>query len=244
LRSGKGIRKNRAALVSGSKIVREILDAFPERCLAWISRDDQPPGEDLPQNAEWYQLSPQLFQAIDEFGTNAPILMVAAPDMTPWQPDTGFENGCSLLVPFQDPENVGAVIRSAVAFGVTRVILLAESAHPFHPKAIRASGGAVFHADFFDGPALSDLPKDADILALSAEGTDISDVQFPPAFGLLAGIEGPGLPAHLRENALSIPIMPAVESLNAATAAAIALFAWSCSLSKERNSSTSKNKGA
>lgn len=244
LRSGKGIRKNRAALVSGSKIVREVLAAFPQRCLAWISREDQPPGEDLPENVEWYQLSPQLFQAIDEFGTNAPILMVAAPDMTPWQPDAGFENGCTLLVPFQDPENVGAVIRSAVAFGVTRIVLLAESAHPFHPKAIRASGGAVFHADFFDGPALSELPKDANILALSAEGTDISDVQFPPAFGLLAGIEGPGLPAHLRENALSIPIMPAVESLNAATAAAIALFAWSCSLRKGRNSPTSKNKGA
>lgn len=244
LRSGKGIRKNRAALVSGSKIVREVLAAFPQRCLAWISREDQPPGEDLPENVEWYQLSPQLFQAIDEFGTNAPILMVAAPDMTPWQPDAGFENGCTLLVPFQDPENVGAVIRSAVAFGVTRIVLLAESAHPFHPKAIRASGGAVFHADFFDGPALSDLPRDAHILTLSAEGTDISDVQFPPAFGLLAGIEGPGLPAHLRENALSIPIMPAVESLNAATAAAIALFAWSCSLRKGRNSPTSKNKGA
>jgi 16S rRNA (guanine527-N7)-methyltransferase len=243
LRSGKGIRKNRAALVSGSKIVREILDAFPERCLAWISRDDQPPGPELPENTEWYQLSPQLFQAIDEFGTNAPILMVAAPDMTPWQPDTGFENGCSLLVPFQDPENVGAVIRSAVAFGVTRVILLAESAHPFHPKAIRASGGAVFHADFFDGPALSDLPRDANILALSAEGKTISAFQFPPAFGLLAGIEGPGLPEHLRKNALSIPIMPAVESLNAATAAAIALFAWSCSARKVKIKQASDNGG-
>lgn len=241
LRSGRGIRKNQAALVSGSKITREILNAFPERCQAWISRDDQPPGPDVPENVAWYQLSPHLFQAIDEFGTNAPILMVAVPDMIPWRPDTGFEKGCSLLVPFQDPENVGTVIRSAVAFGVTRVILLAESAHPFHPKAIRASGGAVFHADLYEGPALSDLPPDLSILALSAEGADISALEFPPAFGLLPGIEGPGLPDHLRANALSIPITPEVESLNAATATAIALFAWS--LSSRRGKPIPENGG-
>ncbi len=227
LRFGRGIRKHQAALVSGSKITQEILRKFPERCLAWISREHQPPGSDLPRNTAWYQLSAPLFQELDEFGTNSPILMVSTPEILPWSPDAGFAPGCTLLVPFQDPENVGTVIRSAVAFGVTRIILLAESAHPFHPKAVRASGGAVFHAELQEGPSLLDLSPNDDIIALSADGADLTSGSFPSAFGLIAGMEGPGLPLHLRKNAVSIPIASTVESLNAAAAAAIALFVWS-----------------
>jgi 16S rRNA (guanine(527)-N(7))-methyltransferase RsmG len=230
LRSGRGIRKHQAALASGSKITAEILRNFPERCLAWISRENQPPGPDVPPHTAWYQLSAPLFQEIDEFGTNAPILMASIPDMIPWSPEAGFAPGCTLLVPFQDPENVGTVIRSAVAFGVTRIVLLAESAHPFHPKAVRASGGAVFHAKLHEGPSLSDLLPDHGIIALSADGADITSFSFPASFGLIPGMEGPGLPPHLRKNTVSIPISAAVESLNAAAAAAIALFVWSSSI--------------
>ncbi len=134
--------------------------------------------------------------------------------------------GCSLLVPFQDPENVGAVVRSAAAFGAAEVILLAESAHPFHPKALRASGGAALEVVFREGPALSELPEDLPILSLSAEGTPLQSAEFPPAFGLLAGMEGPGLPERWRRRSLRIPIRPEVESLNAAAAVSVALYEW------------------
>ena len=96
------------------------------------------------------------------------------------------------MVPFQDPENVGAVVRSAAAFGAAQVILLAESAHPFHPKALRASGGAALAVILREGPSLSEIPDELPILSLSAEGTPLQEAEFPPAFGLLAGMEGPG----------------------------------------------------
>jgi tRNA G18 (ribose-2'-O)-methylase SpoU len=131
-----------------------------------------------------------------------------------------------VLIPFQDPENVGAAIRSAAAFGAAQAILLAESAHPFHPKALRASGGAVLSLPLRQGPALGDLPEDLPIVALSAQGPDIRTTAFPPAFGLLAGLEGPGLPERWRNRALSIPIRAEVESLNAAAATAVALYEW------------------
>ncbi|MFO7838372.1 MAG: RsmG family class I SAM-dependent methyltransferase [Desulfosalsimonadaceae bacterium] len=228
LLSGKGARKQQQALVAGQKQVQELIRDFPERCEAWISGESHPPPpEDAPRSMAWYRLAPDLFRILDVSGTRFPLLLAATPAIHTWQPQQGFSGGCSLLAPFQDPENTGAVIRSAVAFGVRRIILLAESAYPFHPKAIRASGGTVFAADFYQGPSIAGLPADLPLVALSGEGEDIAAAYFPEAFGLLPGVEGGGLPAHLREKAFSIGIAPEVESLNAATAAGIAFYLYS-----------------
>ena len=62
----------------------------------------------------------------------------------------------------------------------------------------------------------TDVPLSAD---LHHQGVDVED--------RVHGVEGPGLPDHLRSGpSLRIPMEPGVESLNAATAAAIALYAW------------------
>jgi len=229
---GRGIKKQQEALVSGMKLVTEILREFPDRCIAWISKGDSapPPLELAPEHVGWYRLAPRLFDQLDLFGTGPPLLLVRTHPIESWDPVEGFPAGCSLLIPFQDPENVGAAIRSAVAFGVTQIILLAESAHPYHPKALRASGGTVLRARLRNGPALKDLPEYLPLVPLSMEGGDISTISFPEAFGLLAGIEGAGLPVSFRQRAVSIPIKPGVESLNAAAAAAIALYVWSQSV--------------
>lgn len=228
LLSGRGIKKQGSALVSGPRVVADFLRMSPERCEAWIgtSRHAPPPAE-LPATAARYRLAPQLFRAIDVAGTDHPILLVRIPPLDAWKSEAGLPDGVSLLVPFQDPENVGTVIRSAVAFGVDRVILLSECAHPYHPRALRASAGAVLQATLLCGPSLHDLPRDLPILALSPEGADIADVVFPEHFGLLPGMEGPGLPECCRRGAVSVPVAPGVESLNSATATAIALYLWS-----------------
>ena len=227
LLGGRGVRKSGHALVSGAKQVAETLARHPDACRAWVGRGDQvPPPAGSPGHLEWLQLAPELFDTLDESGTRAPLLLIRLPEIRPWRPEEGFPEGCSLLVPFQDPENVGAVVRSAAAFGAAQVILLAESAHPFHPKALRASGGAALGVVFRDGPSLSELPDDLPVLSLSAEGTPLQEAEFPPAFGLLAGMEGPGLPEHWRRRSLRIPIRPEVESLNAAAAVSVALYEW------------------
>ena len=223
--TGRGIRKAGQALVAGEKQVAEILAVHPDSCLAWVSGHDQPPPDVVP-HLHWYQLTPELLRELDIFGTRAPLLLIRLPDMPVWMPSEGFPVGASVLIPFQDPENVGAAIRSAAAFGAVQAILLAESAHPFHPKALRASGGAVLSLPLRQGPALDAVPHELPIVALSAEGADIRQAAFPAAFGLLAGLEGPGLPDPWRRRAVRIPIRPEVESLNAAAATAVALYEW------------------
>jgi tRNA G18 (ribose-2'-O)-methylase SpoU len=225
--SGRGVRKHDAAIVSGAKIIADLLRTSPDLAQAWISTPKQsPPPPELPERAAWYQIAPSLFRTLDVAGTDAPLLLVATPEMPAWDPEQ-LARGCTLLVPFQDPENVGAVIRSAVAFGVSEIVLLAEAAHPYHPKVLRASGGAVFLATLRRGPSIAELPDALPIVALSSEGAGVSTFAFPDRFALLPGVEGPGLPERFRAHALSIPMSERIESLNAATAAAIALYVWS-----------------
>ena len=227
LLGGRGVKKQGQTLVCGTRLAAEVIKQAPERCLAWISSGNrQLPPSDASGRLEWIQLAPELFQSLDIFGTKHPIVLFDYPAPAPWRPEESLLSGCSLLVPFQDPENVGAVIRSAVAFDVDRIILLAESANPFHPKAVRASAGTVFSARLFQGPSLSEIPQDLPVIALAASGRPLAQTQFPQSFCLLTGMEGPGLPSRWQANTVAVPMAPGVESLNAAVATAIALYEW------------------
>ena len=69
--------------------------------------------------------------------------------------------------------------------------------------------------------------RGAPLIALDTTGPRLDEAPFPERFGLVVGAEGRGLPEHLRQGERRrIAIEPGVESLNAATAAAIALYAW------------------
>ena len=187
-----------------------------------------PPPPEVGTRLTWYRLTDPLFKEIDTAGTKAPLLLVNVPPMEEWTPEATWPDGCTLFIAFQDPENVGAMIRSAAAFGVKRAVLLREAAHPFHPKSLRAAGPAVFQVQLMQGPSIKDLASgDVPLIALDGEGADLSSEPFPERFGLVPGVEGPGLPEHLRRgHSRRIPIEAGVESLNAATATAIALYAW------------------
>lgn len=225
---GQGIKKHNLALLSGPKQVKEILRDFPDRCAGLILRRDQDVFDwILPDNIRRYHLAAPLFRKIDIYGTDQPILLVHAGGFPIWNPEK-WPKGCTLFVPFQDPVNVGSVIRSAAAFGVTRVVLLQEAAHPFHHKSTRVAGSTLFRVPIFEGPSLRSLRRlKAPLITLSPEGEDAGKFTFPPAFGLMPGLEGPGVPEGLkRDVVLSVPMEPGVESLNAALATGIALYLW------------------
>jgi len=232
LLTARGIKKQNRALLSGAKQIDEIIRDYGPNCEAWISSDENsPPPLGAPEHLIWYQLGPKLFEVLDIFGTHSPLLLLRIEPLAKWDEADGFPEGCSVLIPFQDPENVGSIIRSAVAFGASQVILLAEAAHPFHPKALRASGGTALRIRVLQGPALNDLTADLPLVPLSANGKKISDFIFPAAFGLLPGLEGMGIPDKMKHLAVSVPIASSVESLNASVATAIALYLWAQSKS-------------
>ncbi len=130
---------------------------------------------------------------------------------------------CVYLHGLSDPGNVGAVLRSAQAFGAATVALGPGTADPFSPKAVRASMGAVFAVPLARVTKIGQLPGRTIALAAGVGGPlaelDLKDVT------LLIGAEREGLPRELIEAAdetAQIPI--ATHSLNAAMAATIALY--------------------
>ncbi len=241
LLTGKGIRKQEMGLIAGSRVVAEVLQRFPGHVESWLTDTKGPPPPESEARPTWFRLADPLFRNLDASGTRSPLLMVRLPEIPAWSPMAEWPEGCTLFVPFQDPENVGAVIRSAAAFGVARVVLLQEAAHPFHPKAARAAGTALFQVKLEQGPSIRELTSpDVPLISLSGDGPDIALESFPARFGLVAGVEGPGLPDHLRSGPTRrIPMEPGIESLNAATASAVALYAWRTALTR----STGKSAG-
>ena len=228
LTRARGIKKHGLALLSRPKQVREMLTDFPDQCAGIIVSD--PKGFPLEfgiEDISIYHLRSDLFRQVDLFDTGQPILLVRVPRFTQWY-DEVRATGCTLCIPFQDPANVGAVIRSAAAFGVSRVVMLEEAAHPFLPKSVRVAGSALFRVPLFQGPSLDELKvSDGPVVTLSPDGEDIGFYRFPDTFCLVPGLEGPGLPVHLREaTALAISMEPGVESINAALATGIALYLW------------------
>ena len=225
---GQGIKKHGLAFLSGPKQVGEVFKDFPDRCAGIVVGKKQDlPKERMPDQVTIYRLGTDLFREIDAHGTNQPILLIRVDPLPEWR-DRDWPSGCSLFVPFQDPTNVGAVIRSAAAFGVKRVVLLKEAAHPFHHKSVRVAGSAILRVPLWQGPSIRELQKTrAPLMALSPKGRKIAKYRFPTTFGLLPGLEGPGLPDTLKHaTPLAIPMEPGIESINAALATGIALYLW------------------
>ena len=141
----------------------------------------------------------------------------------------------------QDPGNVGAVLRTADAFGCTGALLLPGCADPYGPKTLRAAMGAVFRLPLY-AVGLEDLPRLLADAGLPLYGTalrhDTVDVRQRDLrrCALVIGSEGRGVSAEvlaLCRETLRIPMSSHCESLNAAAAAAVLL--WEAYRAEEGN---------
>ncbi|HEX3335182.1 MAG TPA: RNA methyltransferase [Jatrophihabitans sp.] len=139
----------------------------------------------------------------------------------------------AVLEALNDFENLGALFRNAAAFGVDAVLLDPRCADPFYRRSVRVSMGHALRVPFAllpdpwpdslgmvrgSGFALLAMTPDRSAIALR-------DVVPPQRWAVLLGAEGPGLSAAALAAAdvrVRIPMAPGVDSLNVATAAAVA----------------------
>jgi TrmH family RNA methyltransferase len=173
---------------------------------------------------EGVDVAPHLLRQVSQLGSGTRALAVYGQR---WAPAAAGPL-CVALWGVNDPGNVGAVLRSALAFGAATVALGPGTADPFGPKAVRASMGALFAVPVVRVGAVEELPGRTVALAARtgrplAEALAREDDQEEVT--LVVGAEREGLPPAVLaacDEAAHIPIRS--ESLNAAMAATIALY--------------------
>ncbi len=138
------------------------------------------------------------------------------------------------LYSLRDPGNLGAVIRSAVAFGVDHIVLSSDSADIYNPKTVRAAMGTMFgvkisYVSDFDSFVRAAIDNGRAVYA--AELTDgarsIKDIDLKRTDIFIIGNEGHGIPAEISSictGSAYIPISDGAESLNASIAASVLMW--------------------
>ena len=139
-----------------------------------------------------------------------------------------------LLESVRDPSNVGAIIRSAAAIGIDRLILSADCADIYHPKAVRASMGTLFNQRI---DRVSDLAATVGEMcksgrrvfaaALDERALPLGKFEILAGDAVVIGNEGHGLSREVIDacsNSVIIPMSERAESFNAAVAASILMW--------------------
>jgi TrmH family RNA methyltransferase len=258
----KGIKKHGQFLVFGERAVFEMLELHPRFARNLLldeslhskldTSDGQAAQKAAQKTVQFAQeqmksdgrsesmivyLASALFKELDVFGTRSPILVMMAPEI-PKIDLTDKPQGLEIVCALQDPANLGALIRSAAAFGVSQVILLKECASPLHPRAIRAASATSLSVRLVHGPSIQDLASiarqsrqahgstDFAWVALDMLGSPINKFNWQKNVRLILGEEGQGVPESSDFEFVAIPMANGVESLNATVAASIALYAY------------------
>ncbi|HUZ50900.1 MAG TPA: RNA methyltransferase [Candidatus Dormibacteraeota bacterium] len=157
----------------------------------------------------------------------APIVLARAQDL--------FEAPGLVLIlaDLNDPGNAGTLLRSAEAFGATTAVFGRFGVDPHHPKVVRGSMGATFRLRLCvaEAPEVSAAARARGALlwGLDASGEPLQHQRFPERAGLVVGHERRGLGAwgDVCDRRLAIQMRGSGESLNAAVAGSIALYAAS-----------------
>ena len=134
----------------------------------------------------------------------------------------------------EDPQNVGSILRTACAVGVTGVVIPEDRACGITPAAVRASAGGAEHIKVAHVVNLVRAMKDLKDAGLWFTGLDWGEdakpytkIDFKGRVGLVVGAEGRGISRLVRENCdfiAELPMPGGFESLNAGVATAVTLY--------------------
>lgn len=219
--------KDRVYLVEGSRMYREIprediLETYVSKSLY---EKEGRPGTIL---------SDEVFLYVSDTKTPQGILaLVKQKDYKKEEVLKGEQKLLLLLENIQDPGNLGTIVRSAEAAGVTGIVISKESADIYNPKVIRSTMGSIFRVPFYYEEDMLLLVRElrkeqVKTYAAHLEGKKSHDqANYQESCGFLIGNEGNGLSANLTKEAdelIKIPMAGAVESLNAAISATLLIF--------------------
>ncbi|MDR0904073.1 MAG: RNA methyltransferase [Ruminococcus sp.] len=132
-----------------------------------------------------------------------------------------------VLAGLQDPGNIGTIIRTADAMGITDIIAI-NTADIYSPKCTRAAMGSLFHVNIVCANSLPEILQGYTVYAAVTGGAaDVRSVSFDKKSAIIIGNEANGIPEEILEKSdmrITINMPGNAESLNAAAAAAILIW--------------------
>lgn len=144
-----------------------------------------------------------------------------------------------------DAENVGSIVRNAVAFGFNSIIYDSNSSSPYLRRAVRVSMGNIFHLKTHKCDSLLDTIEELKTKGYEVVSSEICDnalpiynYSFSQKVAIIFGSEGYGVAKEIldvSDKIVSIPIKEQVNSLNVASSSAIILFYISSKIFQKNN---------
>lgn len=161
-----------------------------------------------------------------------PVSYVSIADILREAKEAGRQPFVLVLDSLQDPQNLGAILRTASAAGVDGIIMPKRRAAPITGTVVKASAGAALRSRIARVSNLSQAIEELKkaglwIAGACMEGDAMYGVKLEGAIGLVIGSEGEGISPLLRKNCdflVSIPMNAGQDSLNAASAAAVLVY--------------------
>lgn len=235
LQNQKSVRHgDRRFVMEGVRLVEEVVRAsvvpslvFYTEALAEDSRGKALLATLQALNAPCYAVSESVMDDCSDTVTPQGILVVLPfPELPPPEPLT-----FGLVVDrLRDPGNLGTLLRTALAAGVEQVLLAPGTVDFSNPKVVRSAMGAHLRLPMVDAgwDTITGVVAGCDVWLAAAGGRRrYTGVDWTRRAALIIGSEAHGAGDRARtlaDGRVSIPIRPAVESLNAAVAGAVILF--------------------
>lgn len=185
-------------------------------------------NEIFPLDAPTTYVSKEVLKKLSSVNTPSKVMAVVNKKK---QPDTYGEK-ILILDKIQDPGNLGAIIRSAVAFNIDTIVCSPDTVDIYNPKVVRASQGMLFHIPVLiknTEKFIREL-KNQDYKIVGTKvtnGCDIKNASIYSHFALIIGNEGQGMSKTIEDlcnEFLYIKMNENCESLNAAVAASILMY--------------------
>lgn len=232
LPGGKGL-----VIAEGVVVVQRMLASrFPPSALLGVARRYETLAAELADVAvPYYRASAEVMAEVVGFHLNRGVLAAARrpAELTVDQVLRGART-VAVLEGVNDHENIGSIFRNAAGLGADAILFGDRCADPLYRRAVRVSMGHVLRVPFAyltDWPGSLDSLRDKGfrLIALTpdAAAANLADAMTGERVALLLGAEGPGLTAAAMDTAdvrARIPMAPGTDSLNVATAAAMAFY--------------------
>lgn len=170
-----------------------------------------------------------LFKKISD--TNSPQGVMALGYIPKNRTDLDRKGRYIALENISDPSNLGAVARTAEALGISGIIITDSSVDPYSPKVLRASMGTILRMSVFVCDDIIDFAKSNSLrtfgCVVDRNAAPITNIEFHGGDVLIIGNEANGICEKTKQNTtqnITIKMLGSAESLNAAAAAAIAMW--------------------